>query len=75
MFDDFDFKMRQKCLKFDLQMKRLDSVWARLDLQKRLEQMEKELYGQKQRIRDIKGKTPLPTNTSDMGESSKIPKS
>ena len=64
LFDDFD-QDEAEILEMQLQMKRLNAIEARLDRKKRLEQMKKELDDQKRRVREMKGKNPPPTKTSD----------
>ena len=66
LFDDFDRDQDEaEILEMQLQMKRLNAIEARLDRKKRLEQMKKELDDQKRRVREMKGKDPPPTKTSD----------
>ena len=43
-------------MEIQLQMKRLNAEEARLERKKRLEAMKKELYDQKQKVREMKGK-------------------
>ena len=66
LFDDFDRDQDEaEILEMQLQMKRLNAIEARLEHKKRLEQMKKELDDQKRRVREMKGKNPPPTKTSD----------
>ena len=66
LFDDFDRDQDEaEIQEMQLQMKRLNAIEARLDRKKRLEQMKKELDDQKRRVREMKGKDPPPTKTSD----------
>ena len=66
LFDDFDRDQDEaKILEMQLQMKRLNAIEARLERKKRLEQMKKELDDQKRRVREMNGKNPPPTKTSD----------
>ena len=66
LFDDFDRDQDEaEIQEMQLQMKRLSAIEARLERKKRLEQMKKELDDQKRRVREMKGKNPPPTKTSD----------
>ena len=67
LFDDFDREQDEaEIVAMQLQMKRLNAEEARLERKRRLDQMKKELYEQKQRVRDMKGKDiSQATKTSD----------
>ena len=66
LFDDFDQDQDEaEILEMQLQMKRLNAIEAQLERKKWLEQMKKELDDQKRRVREMKGKNPPPTKTSD----------
>ena len=66
LLDDFDRDQDEaEILEMQLQIKCLNVIEGRLDRKKRLEQMKKELDYQKRRVREMKGKNPPSTKTSD----------
>ena len=57
LYDDFDRDQDEaEMMEIQLQMKLLNAEEARLERKKRLEAMKKELYDQKQKVREMKGK-------------------
>ena len=67
LFDDFDRDQDEaEMMEIQLQMKRLNAEEASLERKKRLEAMKKELYDQKQKVREMKSKdNSVPTKIDD----------
>ena len=67
LFYHFDLdRDEEEMFEIQLQMKHMNAEEAQLDRYKRQEWMKKGQDEQKQRVRDMKGKYPIPTKTSDL---------